>query len=133
MGLKGASERLAKTIEIDDEEIKVKVDNLGLAKILTAAEQQGENKILQIMEGMFLLIKKANPDVSDEDVRAFVSSHYGTLLPKLLGIFGFQLQKSEKVGVRATADYVLKDVNGNIKEVRRDVPVDIFNGKKIKR
>lgn len=83
--------RKTSEIEIDGVKIAVKPTPRDAEMYLVAAsnKQFDDKTVSRITEIMKNIVKRANPDISDEDLDALIAGHYGEFFTELSILFGF--------------------------------------------
>ena len=116
-----------KEVKLKRWKISLKPTKEGLAKILSAGEMTGHEKILSIIDGVSDIVEKSNPGLSKDEVEEIVLKNYPILLIETMKLYGYDRDNVEELGIKITTDYRLYDKDGKLKEERLDVPVDFIN------
>jgi len=86
----GLSKKI-KEIEIDGESLKIKPKRKDVEIFCTLSRdtfsEQDAKKVFDIFINM---IQRANPGAAVEDIEAYVTEHFGSLVAKIAPLFGFE-------------------------------------------
>jgi len=89
-----------KTIQIEGKPLKVKPNTRDAEMFILMKKDMNDKDAARITEIMENIIKRANPELSQEDISSGIALHYGTILSELSILFGFttreDLDKSKK-------------------------------------
>jgi hypothetical protein len=101
--------RRTSEINIGEEKIKVKPSPRDAEVVLAytgagASDEKIVNKMTTVMKD---IIKRANPEITEEDLDFLVATNYGTILAELLVLYGF-VSRDKMEAIRKKAEDSIK-------------------------
>lgn len=100
---KGLKDKVVE-LDIDGDKIKLqpKVEDAELFLTMKQGEALDEKTASIPTQVLFRMLKRANKEEDDEDLRTYIGLHYGSLMVQIAPLFGF------KVDAKALEDKVKK-------------------------
>ena len=85
----GLSKKI-KEIEIDGEKLKIKPKRKDVEMFCTLSRDSfSEQDAKKVFDILISMIQRANPGINAEDIEAYVTEHFGSLVAKIAPLFGF--------------------------------------------
>lgn len=81
-------------IEVDGIKIKVKPKVKDAEALMTLKKETTDTDAKKLTNVMKDVIQRANPEENLEDIEAFITEHYASLLREIMVLFGFTTRKA---------------------------------------